>query len=126
MIKLYNCLLVDPFREHVLRIQLPEERFLDSCKNVMGITSPIDIITLANDRMIILDDEGLLNDVTQRYFKLDEYPQPLAGRAIIVSFDDEGETKDIDSEAFEHFIQTTDFKPDGHVESPYMAFTPLP
>ena len=68
MSNLYNCLLVDPFTESVVRIQLPKEDFIDSCKKVMGITSPVDIVTLHPKYMVIVDDEGLLNEVSQRYF----------------------------------------------------------
>ena len=34
MSSLYNCLLVDPFTESVVRVQLPKEDFIDSCKRL--------------------------------------------------------------------------------------------
>ena len=126
MSSLYNCLLVDPFTESVVRIQLPKEDFIDSCKKVMGITSPVDIVTLHPKYMVIVDDEGLLNEVSQRYFKLQEVDQPLAGRAIIVSFDPEsGDTVSIGDDAYDYYSSTTNFKPDGHIESPYMVYVPI-
>mgnify|MGYP003113879587 FL=1 len=126
MSNLYNCLLVDPFSESVVRIQLPKENFIDHCKDVMGITSPVDIVTLHPKHMVIVDDEGLFNEVTQRYFKLHEIPQPLAGRAVIVSFDEEtGDTVSIDKEAYDYHSSTINFKPDGYVQSPYMEYVPI-
>ncbi len=54
------------------------------------------ITTVTIDRKggtLFLDDEGLLKDLrAQAFFKLDTYADPLAGYAMVVGTDYEGET----------------------------------
>jgi hypothetical protein len=76
--------------------------------------------------MVIVDDEGLLKN-NNRYFKLSEFHQPLAGRAIIVGYDDEGETISFDyDDSLDKFLETIEWMPEDHVEEPFMQFIPIP
>ena len=70
--------------------------------------------------MVIVDDEGLLKN-NNRYFKLSEFHQPLAGRAIIVGYDDEGATI-----SGSYNADTIEWMPEDHVEEPFMQFIPIP
>jgi Domain of unknown function (DUF3846) len=48
-------------------------------------------VYLENDDAIFVDDEGLLKG-GQHFFKVNTYPQPLAGRGLILGCDADGET----------------------------------
>ena len=48
-------------------------------------------VYLENDDAMFVDDEGLLKG-GQHFFKLNTYPQPLAGRGLILGCDADGET----------------------------------
>ncbi|MFN7323068.1 MAG: hypothetical protein ACK5SP_02225 [bacterium] len=41
---------------------------------------------------IFIDDEGLIREKDQAFFKHKEYPQPLAGLGLVLGCDDEGES----------------------------------
>ena len=92
----------------------------------MKLDGPIDIVTLSDDTMVIVDDEALLkNDM--RYFKLSEFHQPLANRAIVVGYGEEGETVSfIYDNSIDKFIETIEWMPEDHVEEPFMQFIPIP
>jgi hypothetical protein len=117
-------LLIDPFEQIVTRVELSEDSTLADAKKFMQLEGPIDIVTLTDDTMVIVDDEGLLKDEVlggQRYFKLSEFHQPLAGRAIIVGYDDEGATI-----SGSYNADTIEWMPEDHVEEPFMQFIPIP
>ena len=86
----------------------------------MQLDGPLDVVTLSDDTMGIVDDEGLLKN-NNRYFKLSEFHQPLAGRAIIVGYDDEGATI-----SGSYNADTIEWMPEDHVEEPFMQFIPIP
>ena len=50
-------------------------------------------ITAEND-VLYCDDEGLLKEEIEGFFKLDSYPQSIAGNALILGDDGEGESVD--------------------------------
>ena len=54
-------------------------------------------------------------------FKLTEFHQPLAGRAIIVGYDDEGETINGSYNA-----DTIQWMPEDHIEEPFMEIVMMP
>ena len=54
-------------------------------------------ITLENQDTLYLDDEGLLHGPTD-FFKIEKYPDPLAGRCLIIGSNDEGESVDAKSD----------------------------
>ena len=119
-------LLIDPFELSTSRVELSEDSTLADAKKFMQLEGPIDIVTLSDNTMVIVDDEALLkNDM--RYFKLSEFHQPLANRAIVVGYDDEGETISFDyDDSLDKFLETIEWMPEDHVEEPFMQFIPIP
>ena len=117
-------LLIDPFEQTVTRVELSEDSTFADAKKHMQLDGPLDVVTLSDDTMVIVDDEGLLKDEVlggQRYFKLSEFHQPLAGRAIVVGYDDEGATI-----SGSYNADTIQWMPEDHVEEPFMQFIPIP
>ena len=113
-------LLIDPFELSTSRVELSEDSTLADAKKFMQLEGPVDIVTLSDNTMVIVDDEALLkNDM--RYFKLSQFHQPLAGRAIIVGYDDEGATI-----SGSYNADTIEWMPEDHVEEPFMQFIPIP
>lgn len=50
-------------------------------------------VLLADDNdAIFVDDEGLLKDEPGPFFNLKGYPQPLAGKGLVLGADNEGES----------------------------------
>ena len=121
-------LLIDPFDKSVTRVELSEDSTLADAKKFMQLKGPIDIVTLTDDTMVIVDDEALLkNDM--RYFKLTEFHTPLANRAIVVGYDEEGATTSCPvfySMPLDDFIESIQWMPEDHVEEPFMQFIPIP
>ena len=113
-------LLIDPFELSTSRVELSEDSTLADAKKFMQLDGPVDIVTLTDDTMVIVDDEALLkNDM--RYFKLSEFHQPLANRAIVVGYDEEGATI-----SGSYNADTIEWMPEDHVEEPFMQFIPIP
>lgn len=73
---------------------------------------------------IYLDDEGLYVE-NQKFFKLKGYPQPLAGKGLVLGTDyDTGESVDCVS-SLEDILRAVEFCPEGtHVE-PVMTVFPM-
>ena len=120
-------LLIDPFELSTSRVELSEDSTLADAKKFMQLDGPIDIVTLTDNTMVIVDDEALLkNDM--RYFKLSQFHQPLANRAIVVGYDDEGATTSLSFQeaVWDSYIETIEWMPEDHVEEPFMQFIPIP
>ena len=121
-------LLIDPFDKSVTRVELSEDSTLADAKKFMQLKGPIDIVTFTDDMMVIVDDEALLkNDM--RYFKLTEFYTPLANRAIVVGYDEEGATTSCPvfySMPLDDFIESIQWMPEDPVEEPFMQFIPIP
>jgi hypothetical protein len=119
-------LLIDPFEKSVTRVGLGDNSTLKDAKFFMQLDGPIDIVTLTDDTMVIVDDEGLLKN-NNRYFKLSEFHQPLAGRAIVVGYGEDGETTSFDyDDSLDSYIEAIEWMPEDHVEEPFMQFIPIP
>ena len=107
-----NAILVDPFDKTTKKIKVTDHYFYKECKALLKITGPIDVLTLDPENMAIVDDEGLLKNADeQRYFKVKEYPQALAGRAVIIGYDEEGENTDVT-----YNPDTIEWMPETHTE----------
>lgn len=50
-----------------------------------------DVVRISDNDAIFVDDEGLLKD-GQHFFAHPDYPDPLAGRGLVLGTDDEGES----------------------------------
>ena len=108
--KTYKALMIDPFDQSTSVVDLAVDDYgsiLGSSKAVMDC-STIDIITLNDKHMAIVDDEGLLRNDT-RYSKLAEYPQPVAGRILVVGYDEDGESCSVDNDYVKELRKTTRF-----------------
>ncbi len=67
-----------------------------------------------------LDDEGRLDVAKQRYFE-DKGLGTFAGAGLIMSQDDEGNSKATTLDLWE-VSSMVEFKPEGYFEEPYMEF----
>ena len=108
--KTYKALMIDPFDQSTSVVDLAVDDYgsiLGSSKAVMDC-STIDIITLNDKHMAIVEDEGLLRNDT-RYSKLAEYPQPLAGKLLILGYDEDGESCSVDNDYVKELRKTTRF-----------------
>ena len=108
--KTYKALMIDPFDQSTSVVDLAVDEYgsiLGSSKAVIDC-SRIDIITLNDKHMAIVDDEGLLRNDT-RYCKLAEYPQPLACKLLIVGYDEDGESCSINHGYIDELRMTTRF-----------------
>ena len=113
-------LLIDPFEQTVTEVELSEDSTFADAKKHMQLDGPLDVVTLSDDTMVIIDDEALFkNDM--RYFKLTEFHTPLANRAIVVGYDEEGATI-----SGSYNADTIEWMPEDHVEEPFMQFIPIP
>jgi hypothetical protein len=110
-------LLVDPFNQNVIHTIVARD--YKQWKKLMNINSPVDMVILEGTIGVIVDDEALLKN-NNRYFKLQEYPQPLAGTSIIVGVDYEGNIADVDYDK-----ETIEFLPEGFSIEPRMEFIAL-
>jgi len=118
----YNAILVDPFTQTTKEISVTSD--YKQWKEILEIKSPIDVVTLNSETAVIVDDEGLLNEET-RYFKLPDYPQPLAGRAIVVGIDEDGEITDYNSGVSDSSYLKIKWMPEGFSVSPESTFIPF-
>jgi len=113
-------LLIDPFEQTVTRVELSEDSTFADAKKHMQLDGPLDVVTLSDDTMVIIDDEALYKK-DMRYFKLTEFHTPLANRAIVVGYDEEGATI-----SGSYNADTIEWMPEDHVEEPFMQFIPIP
>ena len=114
-------ILIDPFDQTYSEVELSEDSTFADAKKHMQLDGPLDVVTLSDDTMVVVDDEALLKN-DQRYFKLTEFHQPLAGRAIIVGYDDEGET--LTPEPYD--VHSIEWMPEDHIEEPFMEVIMMP
>ena len=119
----YNAILDDPFTQTTKEISVTSD--YKQWKEILEIKSPIDVVTLNSETAVIVDDEGLFNEDT-RYFKLPDYHQPLAGRALVVGIDEDGEIMDYNSGVNEWFFpEKIEWMPEGFSLSPESTFIPF-
>lgn len=87
-----RALLIDPFTQTVTDYDLDEgiQAIYDatSCDCITSVRLPDHA---GIDNCIFVDDEGLYRE-GQEFFTLIGYPQPIAGRGLVVGIDREGDT----------------------------------
>ncbi len=108
--KTYKAFMVDPFDQSTSTVDLAVDDYgsiLGSSKAVIDCNT-IDIITLNDKHMAIVDDDGLLRNET-RFSKLAEYPQPLAGKLLILGYNEDGESCSVDDDYVKELRKTTTF-----------------
>jgi hypothetical protein len=86
-----KTLIIDPFTRTIT-----EAEHDGSLQDIYNKTHCDTFTMVTIDRQggaLFLDDEGLLKDLnTQAFFKLDTYDQALAGYAMVVGTNNQGET----------------------------------
>lgn len=82
--------LIDPFAQTVTEV--------DYSGDIADIYKLTDCETFAVAQFdargngVFVDDEGLLNNKPKAFFQIWDYPQPLAGKGLVLGTDDEGES----------------------------------
>lgn len=85
-----QAILIDPFTETIEEVD-----YSGDYKDIYALLG-CDLFTTVYTEMadtIYVDDEGLYVE-DQRYFKLKGYPQPLAGRGLVLGCTDDGDSTD--------------------------------
>lgn len=115
-----RVILIDPFKEKI-RVAYPAlNDYMESIKAWMDV-SCIDIVTLDDSNMMIVDDEGLLKN-PNRYFRWCPHNYNYAGKAVIVGYDNEGETTSTTYEPKLVEDECVKWIPEGHREEPMFKF----
>jgi len=91
-----RAILIDPFRCKVEQIEHDASNYRKIYETIshpsMNVTSfEVAYPNLASRDCVYVDAEGLLKP-TERFFTINDHPQPLAGIGLILGSDSEGET----------------------------------
>ena len=118
-----RVILIDPFKEKV-RVGYPvTDDYMTELKKWMEV-SCIDIVTLDKKNMLVVDDDGLCRN-PNRYFHWAPTNYNFAGKAVILGYDEEGETVDCTYVASVVEDQLVKWIPEGYREEPFMQFIPI-
>lgn len=85
-----QAILIDPFEQTIIQVEYTGQ--------YQQIYDLIDAETFDCARIneqgdgIFIDDEGLIREKPQAFFWHKNYPQPLAGKGLVLGVDDEGES----------------------------------
>ena len=112
-----RLILIDPFEQTVSHVE--SDGKAESIKALMKCNL-IDVISIAVDNVLVLDDEGLLKD--NRYFSL--MGTPYAGRAVIRTENEDQDMVDSDLD-LERVKERITWHPEGFKVEPVMEFIPL-
>ena len=87
-----RAILIDPFTQTIEEVD-----YSGDYKDIYGLIE-CDLFTTVylpntSDDTLFVDDEGLYVE-NQRFFKIEGYEQPLAGRGLLLGTDEEGESID--------------------------------
>jgi hypothetical protein len=92
MSKKCNAVLIDPYKEEITDIVYDSSDY----RNIYPLIhcDCFTIVKLGDEDDVFVDDEGLLKVTPDtKFFKLNDFQQPLAGYGLIVGADEEtGET----------------------------------
>tara|TARA_Y200000002_G_scaffold82702_1_gene65442 strand:- start:291 stop:665 length:375 start_codon:yes stop_codon:yes gene_type:complete len=94
---LLNLYKIDSTKNTIEEAQAPTgdgEDFLDFVTDHIGcewITS----VRISQNDVIYVDDAGLLREGYQGAFQVEGYPQPLVGNAIVIGYNNVGESVDV-------------------------------
>lgn len=87
--KSLHAILIDPTSRTVEPVEL--NRGYREISRILGCGC-FTTLGLSRSEVLYLDDEGLLKEEPGPFFKLEGYPQPLAGRGLILGLDFDGES----------------------------------
>ena len=115
-----RVITIDPFKEKIRTAYPLRKSYMEEIKEWMGVAM-IDIVTLDDNNMLIVDDNGLLY-THNRYFKWLPTDYAYAGKAVIVGYDNDGATTDASYHPRRVEDELLKFMPDGHKVEPFMEF----
>ena len=118
-----RAILIDPFKEKIRVAYPPLDDYMSEIKKWMEV-SCIDIVTLDDSNMMIIDDNGLLKN-PNRYFHWVPNNYNYAGRAVIVGYNEDGETTNSTYQPIRVEDELVKWVAEGHVEEPFMQFIPI-
>ena len=114
-----RAILIDPFTQTIEEVD-----YSGDYKDIYGLIE-CDLFTTVylpntSDDTLFVDDEGLYVE-NQRFFKIEGYEQPLAGRGLLLGTDEEGESIDCMS-TVEEVKAVVSWEKDGtQVEASFMV-----
>jgi len=113
-----KAILINPFDQTI-----KETEYTGDYREIYSLVEcrTFDCVRLTPHEDMYIDDEGLLID-NQRYFRMVEIGANYAGKALLLSHDDEGETK-ATNWTLQDVKSMVEFLPETHREIPYMEFT---
>jgi hypothetical protein len=78
-------------------------------------------VALDSANTLFVDDEGLLND-PRYFFEIGDYPQPLAGKGLVLGITDDGDSADttLPLPAVESAVRFLELKVDGFANGDYV------
>lgn len=88
-----EAILIDPSTQSITRTTIPDG--LEGLYETLRCET-VDAIDLGSGITLWIDDEGLLKD-NQSFFELINFGQPIAGTAVILSTDKDGESISVDA-----------------------------
>ena len=113
-----KAILINPFDQTI-----KETEYTGDYREIYSLVEcrTFDCVRLTPHEDMYIDDEGLLID-NQRYFRMLEIGANYAGKALLLSHDDEGETK-ATNWTLQDVKDMVEWLPETHREIPYMEFT---
>jgi hypothetical protein len=113
-----KAILINPFDQTI-----KETEYTGDYREIYSLVDcrTFDCVRLTPHEDMYIDDEGLLID-NQRYFRMLEIGANYAGKALLLSHDDEGETT-ATNWTLQDVKSMVEFLPETHRETPYMEFT---
>ena len=113
-----KAILINPFDQTI-----KETEYTGDYREIYSLVEcrTFDCVRLTPHEDMYIDDEGLLID-NQRYFRMLEIGANYAGKALLLSHDDEGETK-ATNWTLQDVKDMVEWLPETHRETPYVEFT---
>ena len=113
-----KAILINPFDQTI-----KETEYTGDYREIYSLVEcrTFDCVRLTPHEDMYIDDEGLLID-NQRYFRMVEIGSNYGGKALLLSHDDEGETK-ATNWTLQDVKDMVEWLPETHRETPYMEFT---
>ena len=113
-----KAILINPFDQTI-----KETEYTGDYREIYSLVEcrTFDCVRLTPHEDMYIDDEGLLID-NQRYFRMVEIGANYGGKALLLSPDDEGETK-ATNWTLQDVKDMVEWLPETHRETPYMEFT---
>lgn len=111
-------ILINPFDETIKEVV-----YAGDFKEIYSLVDcrTFDCVMIDSKNDMYIDDEGLLVE-NQRYFRVLELGVNYAGKALVLGYDDEGETIST-TLTLQMVKDVVQWLPKTHFETPYMEFT---